>query len=683
MASAAVAAMPSVGPEATPGSSQSQSSKSRKRKATDAEIDEKPRGRPRKNSKDESAAERRRTQIRLAQRAYRQRKETTIDELRQRVTELTSTVEIMDRGLRDFATTASQRGLPSQTLAELEALLQQFAPHVSSVRSPTRTTIKPEQDEVVQNISAVSVDPMRSGYREPHDTITKAPHVAVGLGYSMMLDNNMGLEPQELLHPSSAQRPPGFILEEEHYDEPQQPQTPLHMHGQQQQRQPHHQQHPQHTRFPPGHESKPALSMLNTSLYTSTVMARPRTVTPISANCNYEKSFARRLQRICIEAGYQLLIDPSKAPNAFQRVYRLHLSTGRDRNDLLARFALAVKRDINDNLDSDVSPFSYIGGAGLHYPDTAGCRRPETGSEEDRAALDVMASSIPGLGGEWLDTNDVQGYLHERGIKVDGSAMYIHASLPVEFLSTPPERIEVDGFLSQVSRHHNFEDVEEFHTRFNHLDDQLARKTPMSPAQRVSSPTVPESFHISTLGSMWNPASVSNIELGSLSDLMDTQAPHFFSIPGTASYNAMQDYMQPGAAPQPGMATSHRSSSSTAGSADGSTFSPPMGESDSVSSADADDAFEKHYPHQSHPSTRQQSFHGGTPATSQPFTPTSGPQSPHSRVSASNSERVTVTIDVCKLMKVLLLSSVCLGRAPGFRRWHIDAAIRSSIMTGF
>lgn len=324
-----------------------------------------------------------------------------------------------------------------------------------------------------------------------------------------------------------------------------------------------------------------------------------------------------------------------------------------------------------------------------------------------------MASSIPGLGGEWLDTNDVQGYLHERGIKVDGSAMYVHANMPVEFLSTPPERTEVDGFLSEVGRFHNFEDVEEFHTRFMALDDHLTSRSPLSPHGRVQGPPAPESFHMSALGNMWNSASVNNLELGSLTDLMNTTAPHFFSIPGTASYDAMQDYMNHtthtnsmGPAPAP---SSHRSSSSTAGS-ESNTFSPPMGEADSVSSADPDDAsspFEQrfHAHNQHNPRSVPSSYPGKmatagptAPASSQaqqtPFTPTSAtPISPSSNrmpgVGANNTapsspgERVTVTIDVCKLMKILLMASVCLGRAPGFRRWHIDAAIRASIMTGF
>ncbi|PWW76462.1 hypothetical protein C7212DRAFT_363300 [Tuber magnatum] len=55
----------------------------------------KQRGRPRLDTKDENAADRRRTQIRLAQRAYRLRKETTISSLRSRVTELENAIDGM------------------------------------------------------------------------------------------------------------------------------------------------------------------------------------------------------------------------------------------------------------------------------------------------------------------------------------------------------------------------------------------------------------------------------------------------------------------------------------------------------------------------------------------------------------------------------------------------------------
>lgn len=63
--------------------------------------DSKKRGRPRVEKPDESAADRRRTQIRMAQRAYRQRKESTLEELRKRVSELTNTMELMNKAFLD------------------------------------------------------------------------------------------------------------------------------------------------------------------------------------------------------------------------------------------------------------------------------------------------------------------------------------------------------------------------------------------------------------------------------------------------------------------------------------------------------------------------------------------------------------------------------------------------------
>ncbi|KJK90948.1 hypothetical protein H633G_05237 [Metarhizium anisopliae BRIP 53284] len=60
------------------------------------------RGRPRLDTKDETAADRRRTQIRLAQRAYRHRKDTTITTLEQRVKELEKANDDMSKGFNDF-----------------------------------------------------------------------------------------------------------------------------------------------------------------------------------------------------------------------------------------------------------------------------------------------------------------------------------------------------------------------------------------------------------------------------------------------------------------------------------------------------------------------------------------------------------------------------------------------------
>ena len=86
--------------------------KKRKTRASNSSDDGdggKKRGRPRVEKQDESAIDRRRTQIRLAQRAYRQRKESTLEDLRQRVAELTNTIELMVSRYLIAATLFKQR----------------------------------------------------------------------------------------------------------------------------------------------------------------------------------------------------------------------------------------------------------------------------------------------------------------------------------------------------------------------------------------------------------------------------------------------------------------------------------------------------------------------------------------------------------------------------------------------
>ncbi|CUS15240.1 unnamed protein product [Tuber aestivum] len=92
----------------------------------------KQRGRPRLDTKDENAADRRRTQIRLAQRAYRLRKETTISSLRNRVTELETAIDGMQSTfleLHESAMKCLSKSNDAQTLGygtNLKELTERF-----------------------------------------------------------------------------------------------------------------------------------------------------------------------------------------------------------------------------------------------------------------------------------------------------------------------------------------------------------------------------------------------------------------------------------------------------------------------------------------------------------------------------------------------------------------------------
>lgn len=79
----------------------------RKRSKASEENDEerskkRSRGRPRLDTRDETAQDRRRTQIRLAQRAYRNRKDTAITTLEDKVKDLEDANENMSKEFMNF-----------------------------------------------------------------------------------------------------------------------------------------------------------------------------------------------------------------------------------------------------------------------------------------------------------------------------------------------------------------------------------------------------------------------------------------------------------------------------------------------------------------------------------------------------------------------------------------------------
>ena len=105
--------------------------KARKSKKDSEEADEskRQRGRPRLDTEDQTAADRRRTQIRLAQRAYRHRKETTISALKARVGDLQSTIELMNKTFLDLHDNLIDSGITTKHIGiakQLQKATQDF-----------------------------------------------------------------------------------------------------------------------------------------------------------------------------------------------------------------------------------------------------------------------------------------------------------------------------------------------------------------------------------------------------------------------------------------------------------------------------------------------------------------------------------------------------------------------------
>ncbi|OJK03606.1 hypothetical protein ASPACDRAFT_1878490 [Aspergillus aculeatus ATCC 16872] len=155
-----------------------------------------------------------------------------------------------------------------------------------------------------------------------------------------------------------------------------------------------------------------------------------------------EGRFARRLQRYCLEHAFNLFIDPRSNPQQVYRVFRL-VPCIQDKNKMQPRFEQLLRGGAESPLEVPGLPFYGVGGAGTHYLDKdefgipmhpknmrlprrvlgilpSGGDGDESTSGDDRARL----LEICGLGGQWFDSRDVEGYLKQHGVDLQGSSLF-------------------------------------------------------------------------------------------------------------------------------------------------------------------------------------------------------------------------------------------------------------------
>jgi hypothetical protein len=172
----------------------------------------------------------------------------------------------------------------------------------------------------------------------------------------------------------------------------------------------------------------------------------------------HESSFVRRLRRHCMEYGYRLLSDTRTDPREVSRMFRFSLGF-RNCETMLARFCAALSRSniddrytqtSGDNSIAHVSipPYYHVGNAGTHFPPSnpSSSSSPMNSSSSTEtypvskfigpwsfhfADLPHNKTSIEellvskGMGGEWFDANDVDGYLKAMGISIDAHSAYV------------------------------------------------------------------------------------------------------------------------------------------------------------------------------------------------------------------------------------------------------------------
>jgi hypothetical protein len=358
----------------------------------------------------------------MAQRAYRQRKESTLDELRKRVSDLTTTAECMNQAFDSCRDRLVMAGLSESQLDDLSETASRFASYMSNVRNPGEL----HDENLPEAAAPVSVPGHHSSAAKHSDEMSLVPknvpswideatlgHTGrrnqrpdIGMGYTMYMPENFDPLVETFNIPTMAQ-----AVHSRPFDIPSNT-TPQ----------------------PNG----PTLHQRSLSM--NAELPLPKTYS------FHETTLGRRLHRACLEAAYHLLLDPVRKPHTYERVFKLSLLS-RDRVRMAAGLKKVLDRGLDDPLDFWEAPLLHIGGAGTHYstrvrPNGANKHRSKyhlgmigphmlnllDDVVQARPATDISVE-VEGFEGTWFDPYDVEGYLESKGVVIDPSVSFVEAEI--------------------------------------------------------------------------------------------------------------------------------------------------------------------------------------------------------------------------------------------------------------
>ncbi|KAL2854608.1 hypothetical protein BJX68DRAFT_274388 [Aspergillus pseudodeflectus] len=330
------------------------------------------RGRPRIRTEEEGSAnvgvsealryvpgtkqhERRKTQMRLAQRAYRARKEATVTSLNSRVRRLEIIVEQINTTFISF----SDELIKSNVLKSAPNVTQKLHQSLKASLALTNQAISVVDDE--------------------HGDITPPTGDA---GNTFLERGNKG-KCSESIKPDS-NNPSRPVPQEEGLEEP----HPLSSYTTE--------------ALHPAKQTGNAPPLLLQNVY-HTAISDTEGV-----------GFAERLSRACAEMAYRALIDPAFDPVPSQQRFRFPL-TVLTQQQLAMHFESIIRNGLQRGTPWELAiPFFSIGGAGLHYMDY---RRDYLAHiPQQRSFVDVAESLDRATSDVWFDCYDVEGYLKEKGI---------------------------------------------------------------------------------------------------------------------------------------------------------------------------------------------------------------------------------------------------------------------------
>ena len=406
----------------------------------------------------------------MAQRAYRQRKESTLDELRKRVSDLTTTLECMNKAFDSCRDRLVMAGLSEGQLDDLSETALRFTAYMSHARNPGDSHVEDLPEPAVP-ISATANNSTTARHSDEMSLIPKNvpswideatlgqtgrrnQRPDIGMGYTMYTPETFDplVEAFNIPTLAHAMQSRPFDISSSTLAEPNETTLP------------------------------------QCSLSVSDELALPKTY---SFN---ETTLGRRLHRACIEAAYHLLLDPVRKPHTYERVFKLSLLS-RDRVRMAASLKKVLDRGLDDPLDFWEAPLLHIGGAGTHFPLRG---RPSSAhGHKSRFHLGVVGPQmlnllddvvqtrsaaeinveVEGFEGTWFDPYDVEGYLESKGIIIDPSVSFVEAEIiePSAESSTVSTRSSARTYSAQQSKTNTpFWDPEQW-SEMQRLDADMVR----------------------------------------------------------------------------------------------------------------------------------------------------------------------------------------------------------------
>ncbi|KAK4190872.1 hypothetical protein QBC35DRAFT_471248 [Podospora australis] len=596
---------------------------------TDEEDEEqskkkRPRGRPRVDIKDESQADKRRTQIRLAQRAYRNRKEEAIQTLEKEVQKLKSTNEEMSNAfmsLHDFAVNSGMAGQGPEFARMLRSTMEKF---VNLARAATGEG----EQENGQGGSADegSEAPSQRGTSRPDastpttatDEIAKPQQLYGGV---VMTQEPVSQAALTTFSSAASQPSTTSVLGYEIVTQP----TLL------------------NASFP--YQTTPEFGFLDPFQTPGPYNPLP----PPSSYSSQETTFGRRLQRYALEKAYILINMPSAPEATINRVFGFCLSF-ETKDSIKRRLSRQMARNAQETLSNWQFPFFHLGGAGTHYDTTRGSTAQKIGNQGTLDVLkpnntngfatgpfdakingvrdstldsDMRITSVTGFQGEYLDCDEVEIYLNERGLVIPSNADFVTVEIdPYQFNNSTTDR---SPFA-----------MPEMDSTFN-----FSMSVPMT----TEAPQTSNLYSSSSSAQSSTPDGTTSPQQIGQTNSQDQNPWGSFSGTDSIGLNSLVDPTLSDHFPQ--TTSSYLDHSTT-------TANPPsLPPASSDATAELSSIF---------------AFSGvQAPTMNAHFDPIRPPTS-----------RQKVTVNVQRFIKGMVKYARCLGRTPGFREEHINSAFWSS-----